>query len=116
MACGVKNHHYPGGKKIYIGFGDPGCKDEAVVPCEHCGTLLDDGSWYFRFCPVCDELLGTDEMVSMGFCDPPSSNPPHASANRGDESTPNIVIEPERKAYENAHPKSLLALIGELLL
>ena len=116
IACGIKNHHYSGGKRIYIGFGDPGFKDEAVVPCEHCGTLLDDGSWDFRFCGVCDGLLGTDDMMSMGLCSPSSSDSPPGLAIRGDENTPKIVMEPERKAYENVHPKSLLASIGERLL
>ena len=112
IACGVKIHHYPGGKKIYIGFGDPGFKEEAVVPCEHCGTLLDD----VRFCPVCDELLGTDDITSMELCSPSSSHSPSGLAVTGDESTPKIVMEPKRKSYENVHPKSLLASIGERLL
>lgn len=115
IACGIKNHLYPRGKKIYVGFGDLGFKEEAVVPCEHCGTLLDERSW-FGFCAVCDGLLDTEYMMSIGLRSLSSSDSPPGLAVRGDKNKPKTVLEPDRKAYENIHPKSLLASIGERLL
>ena len=116
--CGVMNHHYPTGKKIYIGFGDPGFKEEAVAPCEHCGILIDCFPWDFRFCPNCNELLGADELIRPWIYDPCSSSSDSYSGmtdadveNRSEE-----VVEPESKDYEGAEPESLLALIGERLL
>ncbi|KAL9134622.1 MAG: hypothetical protein Q9175_004194 [Cornicularia normoerica] len=116
LECGVKYHHYPGGKRIYIGFGDPGCKDEAVMPCEQCGTLVDYEPWDFRFCPVCKGLLGTDEIESRWVRNTSSLDSHPGIVVAGDKNQSEKVMEPESKAYEDAEPGSLLALIGECLL
>lgn len=116
LNCGVKHQHYPGGKKIYTGFGDPGCKDEAVMPCEHCGTLVDYEPWDFRFCPNCNGLLGSDECESRWIRKNSSSDSLAMMAVSDDEDSSEEGTEPESKAYEDAEPGSLLALIGERLL
>ncbi|KAF6225535.1 hypothetical protein HO133_009535 [Letharia lupina] len=116
LDCGVRHHHYPGGKRIYVGFGDPGYKDEAVMPCEHCGTLVDYEPWDFRFCPECNGLLGADELRSRWIHNTSSSDSHLETEVAGHENQSEEVTEPESKAHEDAEPGSLLALIGERLL
>ena len=117
LECGVKHHFYPGGKKVYTGFGDPGCKDEAVMPCEHCGTLVDYEPWGFRFCPNCHGFLGGDEVESRWVRTKSSSLIVHADmAVWDDENQSEEVAETESQDYEDAEPGSLLALIGERML
>ena len=118
LDCGVMNHYYPTGKKIYVGFGDPGCKDEAVVPCEHCGILIDYHSWEIQFCSDCNAFIGGHELKRPWIYDPCSSSSVSYSwtAGAGVEDPSEEVVEPESKDYENAEPGSLLALIGERLL
>lgn len=118
LDCGVMNNHYPTGKMIYTGFGDPGCRSEAVLPCEHCSILIDYHPWTFRFCPDCIELIKADELSSLWtwipwfFFSHLYTEMPAASGGNG----PKAGAEPESKDYENAEPGSLLALIGERLL
>ena len=118
LDCGVRNRHYPTGKKIYVGFGDPGCKDEAVVPCEYCGVLMDYYPSDLQSCPDCRELVGADELKHPWLYDPCSSSSDSYSrtAGVGVENQSEEVVEPESKDYENAEPESLLGLIGEHLL
>lgn len=116
LLCGVKHHHYPGGKRIYIGYGDPGYKDEAIMPCEDCGTLVNYEPWDFRFCPDCNGFIGSDETESRWTRTPSSSNLHPDMVVASDESQSEEVAEPQSKDYEDAEPGSLLALIGERLL
>ena len=121
LDCGVMNRHYPTGRKIYVGFGDPGCKDEAVVPCEHCGVLIDYHPWdfqFFQFCPDCNQLVGADGLKRPWFYDACSSSSDSYSRTTGAgvEKQSEEVVEPESKDYEDAEPESLLGLIGERLL
>ena len=118
LECGVVNRHYPTGRKIYVGFGDPGSKDEAVVPCGHCGSLIDCAPWDFQFCPDCNQLIGADELKPPWIHGPCSSSSDLylAAAGAGVEIQSEEVVEPESRDYENAEPGSLLGLIGERLL
>ena len=117
LDCGVVHRHYPTGKKIYVGFGDPGFKDEAVVPCGHCGILIDyhPGD---PFCSACYVLIGANELKCSWIYDPCSSSSDSYSrtAVAGVENQSEEVVEPESKDYENAEPGSLLGMIGERLL
>lgn len=92
--------------RIYVGHGDPLCKDDAVMPCEHCGTLVDYEPWDFRFCPDCHGLLTSDELEMAVARDESQSE---------EVAEPTRNSEPRRKAYEDAEPGWLLALIGERL-
>ena len=120
LDCGVKKQHYPAGKKIYIGLGDPGCKNEAVVPCKQCRTPVDYHSRDLRLCSNCNGRIQVDEFVFPWNFRPSSSSsssePYSKMAVAGDESQSEEVTEPESTFYENAEPGSLLALIGERLL
>lgn len=116
LDCGLKNNQYPTGKKIYTGFGDPGCKSEAVIPCARCSILIEYHPWNFRFCPDCIELFRADEnrpwiYDPCFFLSHLYPKTPAASDGNGAEE----FTEPEYKDYENAEPGSLLALIGERL-
>ena len=122
VECGVKNCHYPGGQKIYIGFGDPGCQYEAVVPCKYCGRLVEYRSWEQRFYPSCNGLIGADELRIPYICTPSTSAsssssdpyPKMASVDFGKRSKE--TVEPGWDVYDNAKPEYLLALVGERLL
>lgn len=116
LECGVKHHLYPGGRRIYIGFGDPGYKDEAVIPCDHCGSLVDYQTPTFVICPSCHGVSGADGLSSLSTQGSSSSNPHLKVATTSDKEQSEGVTEPERKAYEDAEPGSLLALIGERLI
>lgn len=118
LDCGVMNRHYPTGKKIYVGFGDPGSKDEAVVPCGHCRILYEYLPWVLPFCPNCHAPTGANELTRSWVYGPcPSSLVSYPwTAGAGVENRSEEVVEPESKDYENAEPGSLLALIGERLL
>ena len=99
LECGVQNHHYPGGLWIYVGFGDPGCKNEAVMPCQRCSTLID----YQSVRKVCQDCLSNTS----------SSNSTVVTA------VPDLFqecAEPKRRAYEGLIAGPVLALIGERLL
>ena len=115
LDCGVVNRHYPTGKTIYTGFGDPGYKDEAVIPCEHCGILIDYHPWDLRFCHDCIAIIGANELKRPWIYDPCSSSSGSYSKT-ADGNQPEEVVEPESKDYEDAEKGSLLALIGERLL
>ena len=118
LDCGVMKRHYPIGKKIYVGFGDPGSKDEAVVPCELCAVLIDYYPWDFRLCSNCIKLIGVVDLKLPWIHDPcsSSSDPYSRLIGEGVGSRSEEVVEPESKDYENADPGSLLGLIGERLL
>ena len=62
LECGVKEHQYPPGKRIYIGFGGTGSGNEAVMPCKQCGTLVDYHSRDLRLCPKCTGRIRADEF------------------------------------------------------
>lgn len=117
LDCGVTNNHYPTGKKIDIGFLDPGRKSEAIIPCGRCRILIDYHRWDFRFCPDCIELIRADELNRPWIYDPCFyfSHLYSEMAALSDGKGAEEVTEPEYKDYENAEPGSLLALIGERL-
>ena len=118
LDCGVVNGHYPADRKIYVGFGDPGSKDEAVVPCGHCGILVDSRPWDYQFCPMCSQVVGVDELGrpwDYDLCSS-SSDSDSGALGAGVENQSEEVVEPESKDYENAEPGSLLGLVGERLL
>ena len=56
IQCGVKNGKYERGQKIFTGFGDPGYRQEAVVACLPCGTVVDA------------ELLGCGSCSACASC------------------------------------------------
>ncbi len=122
LKCGVKNCHYPVDRKIYIGFGDPGCKHEAVVPCIYCGRLVERRSWDLRFYPSCNGLVGADELRVPYICNPSTSSSSSSSdsypkmAFAGDKNLSKEAMEPAWYVYDKAKPEYLLALVGERLL
>ena len=122
LDCGVTNHLYPVGKSIYVGFGDPGCKHEAVMPCKQCGTLVDYHPWKLNICPKCNGRNRVNELGVSGTCKSFSSSSSSSTkcypklAVAVDKKQSEEATEPESKVYENAQPGSLLILIGERLL
>ena len=109
LECGVKNHHYPGGKNIYVGFGFHDYMDEAVFPCKHCGNL----SYYLpgltTLCVKCDE------DTSLCITSSPSCLSLKTAFADGREQSQK-TIEPSIQDYQPIKREFLLALIGERLL
>ena len=105
LECGVQNDHYPRGTWIDVGFGDPGFSNEAVMPCQRCGKLIDFLPMHMRGCQNCTCLW----LISPGSSVISSSSV---------TSIPNPAqepAEPKCKAYRGKLAGALLALIGERL-
>lgn len=107
LDCGIMNHQYTLGQKIYTGFGDPGYKSEALMPCKHCSILFELHPWSLIICPECIELYDP-RLLSLNL------HPKLAAVSNGNGAEE--FTEPEYRYYEDAEPGSLLALIGERLL
>ena len=71
IRCGVKHGRYKRGQKIYTGFGDPGYREEGVVPCTYCGKIVESGSLGCELCSGCRSCIKL--KVSTKDEDPPVS-------------------------------------------
>ena len=93
LECGVREHHYSGGKWIYVGFSSPGFENEAAMSCQHCGNLIDYDLSHLQDCQTC-------------------GSPPW-TVTRDRRSSMQDPAEPKRRAYQWKQLGPVLALIGE---
>ena len=116
LKCGVQNHHYPRGEWIDVDFGDPGFRNEAVMPCQHCGDLLSFHLMHMQGCQNCTSLPWNSTNFSAMFSPPSSSSLRPGIAVTSSPDLSQEPAEPKRKAYKGKLARTVLALIGERLL
>ncbi|KAL6718704.1 hypothetical protein ACLMJK_002938 [Lecanora helva] len=136
IQCGVKEGQYPFGQRIFVGFGEPGTANEAMLPCPYCSLIVDNTSACCELCGGCDDCIAfVKRAKAQGFpvaffdkdrCDHFATIALCASLKawelRGsydlkwvEMSNMRPVGEPVFKEYKDKSPEDLLAMIGEKL-
>ena len=114
LDCGAKNHIYRAGEQIFVGFGDPGCKDEALMLCKRCNTLKEH-QYCSGLCRDCEGIVAAgpnrDPWLHEPVLCPPSPASNQEFSVTAKKSMPKEATQPKRKAHEKAKVRSLLTSI-----
>lgn len=130
---------YKRGQPIYIGFGDPGYQNDALIPCPFCPAIVESYHIGCNICGGCKNCITVTrrakedrvplDLYSEVACDHKFIIDACRRLERldlvGDDKVEGSAMfenfagdeecEPHWKEYQDVEPRDLLALIGERL-